>query len=77
MKVTRKLKMNNWDVYYRINWNVEECRDPHIPKDEPIRAISQDMYDWKKEMIPWVWLFDVIVKRLLVSSSEIIDVQND
>lgn len=69
--------MTNWDVCYRINWTTEWSYDPLLPKKEPVKAISQDMYDWKKDLIPWQWVFDMIIKRLAISSSEIINVQED
>lgn len=77
MKVTWKITMTNWDVFYKVNWTTDWCYDPDLPKRVPVKAISQDMYDWKKDMLPVVWLFDSIIKRLAVSSSEIINIEED
>lgn len=69
--------MTNWDICYRVNWTTDWCYDPKQPKTEPVRAISQEMYDGKKDLIPWLWVFDMLIKRLAISTSEIINIEQD
>ena len=78
MKVTRKLHLVNWESIYRVNGDTEHC----IPlqdwiDNKPVKAISQDMYDWTKELLPWVWLFDTIVRKQQIVYFEIIDIKED
>lgn len=78
MQVTRKLHLVNWECLYRVNGDMNHCISlQDWTNNTPVKAISQEMYDWKKELLPVLWLFDTIVRKQQIVYFEIIDVKED